>query len=167
MVGAVTSKETFVTAYTPYQAEMSQGVLQSIFEYQTMICELTGMDVSNASVYDGATAAAEAVNMLVDGKRRVALVSEGVHPMTLETVRTYAFGADVEIRTIPLKDGRTDMEALSSMLNKDVACVLFAVAQLFWPRRGRGNRRKDRPRKPFQVHLERQPHRLRALQNAR
>ena len=110
VVGAVTSKETFVTAYTPYQAEMSQGVLQSIFEYQTMICELTGMDVSNASVYDGATAAAEAVNMLVDGKRRVALVSEGVHPMTLETVRTYAFGADVEIRTIPLKDGRTDME---------------------------------------------------------
>ena len=62
---------------------MSQGVLQSIFEYQTMICELTGMDVSNASVYDGATAAAEAVNMLVDAKRRVALISEGVHPMTL------------------------------------------------------------------------------------
>ncbi len=125
VVGAVTSKETFVTAYTPYQAEMSQGVLQSIFEYQTMICELTGMDVSNASVYDGATAAAEAVNMLVDGKRRVALVSEGVHPMTLETVRTYAFGADVEIRTIPLKDGRTDMEALASMLDKDVACALL------------------------------------------
>ena len=131
VVGAVTSKETFVTAYTPYQAEMSQGVLQSIFEYQTMICELTGMDVSNASVYDGATAAAEAVNMLVDAKRRVALISEGVHPMTLETVRTYAFGADVEIRTIPLKDGRTDMEALASMLSKDVACVLLQSPNYF------------------------------------
>ena len=131
VVGAATSKETFVTAYTPYQAEMSQGVLQSIFEYQTMICELTGMDVSNASVYDGATAAAEAVNMLVDAKRRVALVSEGVHPMALETVRTYAFGADVEIRTIPLKGGRTDMEALASMLNKDVACVLLQSPNYF------------------------------------
>ena len=131
VVGAVTSKETFVTAYTPYQAEMSQGVLQSIFEYQTMICELTGMDVSNASVYDGATAAAEAVNMLVDAKRRVALVSETVHPMTLETVRTYAFGADVEVRTIPAKDGRTDMQALKAMLGADVACVLLQSPNYF------------------------------------
>ena len=118
MVKSITSREELVTAYTPYQAEISQGILQSIFEYQTMICELTGMDVSNASVYDGATAAAEAVNMLVDAKRRVALVSETVHPMTLETVRTYAFGADVEIRTIPAKDGRTDMQALK-------ACLLY------------------------------------------
>ena len=131
VVGAVTSKETFVTAYTPYQAELSQGVLQSIFEYQTMICELTGMDVSNASVYDGATAAAEAVNMLVDAKRRVALVSEAVHPMTLETVRTYAFGADVEVRTIPAKDGRTDMQALKAMLGADVACVLLQSPNYF------------------------------------
>ncbi len=131
VVGAVTSKETFVTAYTPYQAELSQGVLQSIFEYQTMICELTGMDVSNASVYDGATAAAEAVNMLVDAKRRVALVSETVHPMTLETVRTYAFGADVEVRTIPAKDGRTDMQALKAMLGADVACVLLQSPNYF------------------------------------
>ena len=131
VVGAVTSKETFVTAYTPYQAEMSQVVLQSIFEYQTMICELTGMDVSNASVYDGATAAAEAVNMLVDAKKRVALVSETVHPMTLETVRTYAFGADVEVRTIPAKDGRTDMQALKAMLGADVACVLLQSPNYF------------------------------------
>ena len=131
VVGAVTSKETFVTAYTPYQAEMSQGVLQSIFEYQTMICELTGMDVSNASVYDGATAAAEAVNMLVDAKKRVALVSETVHPMTLETIRTYAFGAGVEVRVVPAKGGRTDMDALAGMLNKDVACVLLQSPNYF------------------------------------
>ncbi len=131
VVGAVTSKETFVTAYTPYQAEMSQGVLQSIFEYQTMICELTGMDVSNASVYDGATAAAEAVNMLVDAKKRVALVSETVHPMTLETIRTYAFGAGVEVRVIPAKGGRTNMDALAGMLNKDVACVLLQSPNYF------------------------------------
>ncbi|HIQ82767.1 MAG TPA: aminomethyl-transferring glycine dehydrogenase subunit GcvPA [Candidatus Pullichristensenella stercorigallinarum] len=131
VVSAVTSKETFVTAYTPYQAEMSQGVLQSIFEYQTMICELTGMDVSNASVYDGATAAAEAVNMLVDAKRRVALVSETVHPMTLETIRTYAFGAGVEVKTIPAKDGRTDLDALAGMLDKDAACVLVQSPNYF------------------------------------
>ncbi|HIU34479.1 MAG TPA: aminomethyl-transferring glycine dehydrogenase subunit GcvPA [Candidatus Pullichristensenella excrementigallinarum] len=125
IVGAVTSKETFVTAYTPYQAEISQGILQSIFEYQTMICSLTGMDVSNASVYDGATAAAEAIHMCVDAKRRVALVSEGLHPMALQTVQTYADGADVVIRRIPLKDGATDLSALKSMLTDEIACVLL------------------------------------------
>ena len=87
LVKYVPAKEEFLTAYTPYQAEMSQGILQSIFEYQTMICQLTGMDVSNASVYDGATAAAEAAAMCRDRKRRVTLISAATHPDTINTVR--------------------------------------------------------------------------------
>lgn len=130
-VESVVSKETFVTAYTPYQAELSQGILQSIFEYQTMICELTGMEVSNASVYDGATAAAEAVNMLVDAKRRVALVSEAAHPMTRQTIQTYADGAGVTVKTIPLRDGKTDLAALEKMLDEQTACVLIQSPNYF------------------------------------
>ena len=88
IVPTVTSREEFLTAYTPYQAEISQGVLQSIFEYQTMICELTGMEVSNASVYDGASAAAEAAMMCVDRKRKKVVVAGHVHPDVVATVRT-------------------------------------------------------------------------------
>lgn len=121
VVGAVTSKETFVTAYTPYQAEMSQGVLQSIFEYQTMICELTGMDVSNASVYDGATAAAEAAAMCRARKRTVTLISAAAHPDVINTVRTYCYGTGDELRVVPVKDGRTDLDALKELLTPDVA----------------------------------------------
>ena len=121
IVKYIPTKEEFLTAYTPYQAEMSQGVLQSIFEYQTMICELTGMDVSNASVYDGATAAAEAAAMCRDRKRRVTLVSAAAHPDTINTVRTYCYGTGDEMRVVPAKDGRTDMDALKEMLTPDVA----------------------------------------------
>ena len=121
IVRSVPAKEEFLTAYTPYQAEMSQGVLQSIFEYQTMICELTGMDVSNASVYDGASAAAEAAAMCRDRKRRVTLISAGAHPDTINTVRTYCYGTGDELRIVPLKDGKTDPEALREMLTPEVA----------------------------------------------
>lgn len=123
IVKYIPAKEEFLTAYTPYQAEMSQGVLQSIFEYQTMICELTGMDVSNASVYDGATAAAEAAAMCRDRKRRVTLVSATTHPDTMNVMRTYCYGTGDELCVIPMKDGRTDIEALQSMLGADVASV--------------------------------------------
>lgn len=122
IVKSVTSKEEFVTAYTPYQAEISQGVLQSIFEYQTMICELTGMDVSNASVYDGATAAAEGVAMCRDRRRTRILVSACVKPETLKVIRTYCFGNDLALEIVPEKDGRTDQEALQEMLGADTAC---------------------------------------------
>ena len=121
IVKSIPAKEEFLTAYTPYQAEMSQGVLQSIFEYQTMICELTGMEVSNASVYDGATAAAEAAAMCRTSKRRVTLVSAAVHPDTIETIRTYCYGAGDELRIVPQKSGRTDTAALREMLTDNVA----------------------------------------------
>ena len=123
IVKSVTSKETFVTAYTPYQAEISQGVLQSIFEYQTMICELTGMDASNASVYDGPSAAAEAMNMTRERRRNKVLVSAAAHPMAIEAIETYFFGNGMEMELIPLKDGITDMDALKEMLNKEIAGV--------------------------------------------
>ena len=125
IVKQVTSKEEFVTAYTPYQAEISQGVLQSIYEFQTMICELTGMEVSNASVYDGATAAAEAVIMCKERQRRKALISEAIHPQTLETIRTYLTGTDMEVITVPVKEGRTDLESLGKLLDGETACVLL------------------------------------------
>ena len=121
VVRSIPAKEEFLTAYTPYQAEMSQGVLQSIFEYQTMICELTGMDVSNASVYDGATAAAEAAAMCRDRKRRVTLISAAAHPDTINTVRTYCYGTGDELRVVPMKDGKTDPDALREMLTPEVA----------------------------------------------
>ena len=123
IVKYIPAKEEFLTAYTPYQAEMSQGILQTIFEYQTDICELTGMDVSNASVYDGATAAAEAAAMCRDRKRRVTLISGAAHPDVIQTVKTYCYGTGDELRVIPAKDGMTDVEAMKGLLTPDVASV--------------------------------------------
>ena len=132
IVRAIPSKEAFLTAYTPYQAEISQGLLQSIFEYQTMICELTGMDVSNASVYDGATAAAEAAAMCRDRKRRVTLISGAAHPDVINTVRTYCYGTGDELRVIPAKDGKTDPDALRELLAAgDVSGVCIQQPNFF------------------------------------
>lgn len=125
VVGSVTSKEQFVTAYTPYQAEISQGILQSIFEYQTMICSLTGMDVSNASVYDGATAAAEAVAMCKERKKTKAYIAATLNPEYVKVIKTYCFGSDTELITVPEKDGKTDKEALKAMLGDDAACFIL------------------------------------------
>ena len=122
VVKSVVGREELVTAYTPYQAEISQGILQSIFEYQTMICTLTGMDVSNASVYDGATAAAESVAMCKDRKRTKAYVSACANPQTIEVMRTYCFGSNTELVVVPEKNGRTDQEALKELLGADAAC---------------------------------------------
>ena len=123
VVGSVLSNESVQTAYTPYQAEISQGLLQSIFEYQTMICDLTGMDASNASVYDGAEAAAEGISMCRDRKRNKALVSAAILPDALETIKTYCFGNEMELEIIPEKDGLTDVDYLKEHMDKTVACV--------------------------------------------
>ena len=131
IVKYIPAKEEFLTAYTPYQAEISQGVLQSIFEYQTMICELTGMDVSTASVYDGATAAAEAAAMCRSKKRTVTLISAAAHPDTINTVRTYCYGTGDELRVVPMKDGKTDLDALKEMLTPDVASFYVQQPNFF------------------------------------
>jgi len=117
-VKRITSNETFITAYTPYQAEISQGILQSIFEYQSMICELTGMNVSNASIYDGASAAAEAVNMCRDRNRQSIFISSCAHPQVIQTIRTYCMGYGVPVTVVP-KDssGKTDKDALKKLLS--------------------------------------------------
>ncbi len=124
VVKSICGKETFLTAYTPYQAEMSQGVLQAIFEFQTMVCELTGMDISNASVYDGATAAAEAAAMCRERARTRTLISATVHPQVIEVVRTYCAAAHAEVVVVPAKDGLTDRAALAALAGAEDACVI-------------------------------------------
>lgn len=132
IVKSVTGKEEFVTAYTPYQAEISQGVLQSIFEYQTMICELTGMDVSNASVYDGATAAAEAVNMCCERSRNVVFCSAAAHPDTIEVVKTYCWASGHEFVLVPAKDGKTDWNSIVPLLDKKTSACLYIQSPNFF-----------------------------------
>lgn len=121
------ARSEFYTAYTPYQPEISQGTLQYIFEYQSMICELTGMEASNASMYDGATATAEAMMMMVASakKKNRVLVSATISPRVEEVVRTYAKFHGVELTVIPEKDGVTDLDAVAAELGKaDVAGVI-------------------------------------------
>ena len=121
VVRNVTSRNEFVTGYTPYQAEVSQGLLQIIFEYQTMICQLTGMEVSNASLYDGANAVAEAMNMCKERKRNKMLLAATANPSVLEVAETYAPSQGLEIQIVPHKDGVVDQEALQQMLDDSVA----------------------------------------------
>ena len=131
IVSTIVNKEEFLTAYTPYQAEISQGILQSIFEYQTMICELTGMDVANASVYDGATAAAEACQMCQERKRHTVYIAETVNPYILSVVKTYCFGRDVEVKVVPASEGTTDLAKLAEMLDDESACFIVQHPNYF------------------------------------
>jgi len=133
IIDSLISRGEFLTAYTPYQAEISQGTLQSIFEFQTMICELTGMEVANASMYDGSTAAAEAVMMAVrlTGRRSVA-VARSVHPEYREVLSTYAFHQGMPLATVPFNDsGRIDINELEAAITSDTACVLVQSPNFF------------------------------------
>jgi glycine dehydrogenase subunit 1 len=126
------SRGEFLTAYTPYQAEVSQGTLQAMYEFQTMVCELLGMEVANASMYDGASAMAEAalMAMRITRKRRL-LLSEGVHPHWIEVLRTYTANVEAEIEVVPLQDGTTRPEALAASLDEETAAVLVQNPNVF------------------------------------
>ncbi|MBR5754481.1 MAG: aminomethyl-transferring glycine dehydrogenase subunit GcvPA, partial [Erysipelotrichaceae bacterium] len=122
IVRGITSKEEFLTAYTPYQAEISQGVLQSIFEYQTQICELTGLDVSNASVYDGAVAAAEAIFMSLERNKNEAIIAGTINPETLEVIKTYCESRSVKLIVLEGEGYKTDIGELRKHLSEQTAC---------------------------------------------
>ena len=131
VVKHITSRSEFYTAYTPYQAEMSQGILQVIYEYQTMLCNLTGMDAANASMYDGATAMAEAALLACRvTKRKEILVSQAVHPEYRKVLQTYANGADLTVKEVPYdkKSGLTDYEL---QITDSTACVILQQPNFF------------------------------------
>ncbi len=124
IVDSIISRSEFYTAYTPYQAEVSQGTLQTIFEYQSVICELTKMEVANASMYDGGSALAEACHMAcaINNKKKI-ILSELIHPFYQTIVRTYTKECGVEIVIAPQRDGVTDIDFLKILVDENTACV--------------------------------------------
>src|SRR6201990_3610901 len=130
---AIIQRGEFLTSYTPYQAEITQGTLQAIFEFQTLMCQLTGQDVANASMYDGSTATTEAVLMAerLTGRGRV-LVARSVHPEYREVLRTYAKNSGLHVEEIGyIKDGAVDAAALKAALKDDVAAVVLQSPNFF------------------------------------
>src|ERR1700685_1759867 len=133
IIDSLISRGEFLTAYTPYQAEISQGTLQSIFEFQTMMCELTGMEVANASMYDGSTAAAEAAMMAsrLTGRHSV-VIARSVHPEYREVLATYAHHQGMPLSTLPFTDSaRLDLNQLEKSITSDTACVLIQSPNFF------------------------------------
>ncbi len=133
IIDSLISRGEFLTAYTPYQAEISQGTLQAIFEFQSMICELTGMEVANASMYDGSTGAAEAVMMAVrlTGRNSV-LVARSVHPEYREVLATYAHHQGLPIAELSFTaSGRIDLKALENSVTAETGCVLIQSPNFF------------------------------------
>jgi glycine dehydrogenase subunit 1 len=133
IIDSLVQRGEFLTSYTPYQAEITQGTLQAIFEFQTMICELTGMDIANASMYDGSTGAAEAVMMAVriTGRDGV-LVARSVHPEYREVMMTYAQHQEHSAREVGFgEDGRIDLDALDAAITEKTACVLVQSPNFF------------------------------------
>ena len=134
VIPSLVQRSEFLTSYTPYQAEISQGTLHYIFEYQSMMAELTGMDISNASMYDGTTACAEAMMMAVAAgkKQNKVLVSGALDPKTRQVLDTYALHHGIELETIPVKDGLTDLTALGSQLSPgNVAGVIVQQPNVY------------------------------------
>jgi glycine dehydrogenase subunit 1 len=130
---AIIQRGEFLTSYTPYQAEISQGTLQAIFEFQTLMCQLTGQEVANASMYDGSTALTEAVLMAdrITGKRRV-VMSRAVHPEYRQVLATYARNLDIEVVEVGYTaSGQMDLEALRGLVHDDTSCVVTQSPNFF------------------------------------
>ncbi len=126
------SRPEFVTAYTPYQAEVAQGTLQVTYEFQTCICRLTGMDVANASMYDGASAVAEAANLSLGKTRRSKIVvTESLNPLYRDVLATYLSGRDIEIVTVPFKNGLTNIEFVGEVIDNNTACLIMSQPNFF------------------------------------
>ncbi len=132
-VDAIASRSEYYTAYTPYQAEASQGTLQAVFEYQTLVCQLTGLDVANASLYDGASALAEAVLMAVNvtGRTGQVVVPQSVHPEYRATLATYLDNLGVRLVTLPTPQGLLDPDELRKHVNDQTACVAVQHPNFF------------------------------------
>src|SRR6202043_302349 len=130
---AIIQRGEFLTSYTPYQAEISQGTLQAIFEFQTLMCQLTGQEVANASMWDGSTATTEAVLMAerITGRRRV-LVARSLHPEYRDVLRTYAKNSGLQVEELPFsRSGTLDEKALRSAIRDDVAAVVVQSPNFF------------------------------------
>lgn len=131
-ISSLIGRGEFLTSYTPYQPEASQGLLQAIFEFQTAIARLFGMDLANASLYDGATALAEAVLVAVrETERSTVLLSDGLDPSCRSVVETYLEGMSVKVKRVPLSGGRTDLSDLQRQLNTDIACFVGSTPTFF------------------------------------
>ena len=132
LIDMLMERSEFLTPYTPYQPEISQGGLQVMFEYQTAISELTGLPVSNASTYEGPSAVAAAAYLakLHNGRRRL-VVSAGLHPHTIQTLRTYAHGYEMEVLEVPLHAGRTDPDAWAAAVDSETSAAIFAQPNFY------------------------------------
>lgn len=133
VVNHIISRQEFLTAYVPYQPEISQGGLQALFEWQTMICELTGMDVTNSGMYDGFNALAEAANLAIGKVRKTnkILVSKAVHPQGIEVLHTYSDGMEYQVEEIGLADDVTNLEELKEKLDAETAAVVVQYPNFF------------------------------------
>src|SRR5205814_8963951 len=133
VVDAVAGRSEFYTAYTPYQAEASQGSLQAVFEYQTLVCQLTGLDVANASLYEGGSAVAEAVLMAlgVTGRTGEVLVAESVHPEYRQTLATYVANLNCRVRVLPTPDGFLNPDDVAAAVTDRTVCVVAQSPNFF------------------------------------